>query len=78
MKADTNNETRPKYIGIPLAEYIFFISVPYISTIEGGTPASAPIEPPITVMDCIRVFFASGMSDVKIPPITAKNKSGTR
>ena len=53
------------------------MSVPYTSTIDGGTPMKAPIETPITVIDCINVFFASGIKEVKIPPIIAKNSSGT-
>ena len=67
----------PKHRGILFAIYIFFISVPYISAIEGGTPIKAPIETPMIVMDCINVYFASGIKEVKIPPIIAKNKSGT-
>ena len=38
---------------------------------------SAPIDTPITVMDWIRVDLASGLMEVKIPPITAKNSRGT-
>ena len=45
---------------------------------DGGTPISAPIDTPITVMEAIRVSFASGIREVKIPPITAKKRSGTR
>lgn len=38
---------------------------------------SAPIVTPNTVMDCMSVFLDSGMTEVKIPPIIAKNTIGT-
>lgn len=77
INADKNIETRPRYNGTPLALYTFFISLPYISTREGGKPISAPVDTPSTVIDCISVYLASGFMDVNIPPITAKNKRGT-
>ena len=48
-----------------------------ISAREGGRPMSAPMVTANTVMDAIRVPPASGMMEVKIPPMTAKNKRGT-
>jgi hypothetical protein len=35
------------------------------------------METPITVMDGTSVSRADGLTDVKIPPIIAKNKRGT-
>lgn len=48
--------SEPKYNGTPLALYTFFISLSYISTIEGGKPISAPVDTPNTVIDCISAF----------------------
>ena len=74
---DVTKQTILKYMGIPFEIYIFFIFVLYVSTIDGGTPINDPIETPITVIDCISVFLASGIKEVKILPIIIKNRSGT-
>lgn len=55
----------------------FFISLPYISTKEGGKPINAPVDTPKIVMDCISISFACGFMEVNIPSITAKNNRGT-
>ena len=67
----------PKDSGTPFAWYAFLTSLRYISTRDGGSPISAPMVTAKTVMDWTRVSRLSGMTDVKIPPITAKNRSGT-
>ena len=67
----------PNAKGTPFAWYAFFTSLLYISASEGGNPINAPIVTVNTDMDWIRVSLLSGITDVKIPPITAKNRSGT-
>lgn len=77
IKADKNMETIPRYRGTPLALKTFFMSLPYISSRDGGRPMRAPVDTPMTVMDGIRVSRDSGIMAVKIPPMTIKNRSGT-
>ena len=70
--------TSPKYTGTPFALYICFTSLPYVSSREGGSPISAPMETLITIIELISVLFISGTTEVKMPPIRRKKTSGTR
>ena len=44
---------------------------------EGGTPMKAPIEIPMMLIAGINVCLASGIKEVKIPPMIRKKRRGT-
>ena len=57
---------------------LVFTPVSYTHLInDGGNPINAPIETHITIIDCISVLLISGITEVKIPPISRKKISGT-
>ena len=62
---------------MPESKETLIQSMTVFAVTMGGSPIKAPIVTAHTVMDWISVSLLSGMTDVKIPPITAKNRSGT-
>ena len=77
MNADIKLLTAPNQRGIFPTLYAFFISLLYNSISDIGVPSNDPIVIANILIDCIKLFFASGFVETNIDPMNAKKISGT-
>ena len=60
-----------------MARKTFFTEGLQVSEREGGSPMRAPMDTPRIIIAGIRVCFISGITEVKMPPISRKKIRGT-